>query len=154
MGDLGLSCRNTKFYQGYYKPINPQKYVGDSSNIIYRSGLELKFFMWADKTETVMEWGSEEIKIPYYDSVQKKMRTYFIDAYVKILEGTTISKYLIEVKPYKQTKEPTKSKGKKKSSLLYETIQYQNNCDKWHSAETFAKKNGMKFIIITEKELK
>jgi hypothetical protein len=153
MGNLGLSKRNKKFYQGYYNPKFPQKYVGKLDNIIYRSGLELKLFRWADNNPNVLEWNSEEIAIPYFDTVQNKNRKYFIDAYVKIKEGSNIKKYLIEVKPYKQTQEPKATRGKKKSNLLYEQVTWRNNCDKWKYAKEFAKKSGMDFIIITEKEL-
>jgi hypothetical protein len=153
MGSLGLSKRNSKFHQGFYSPKNPQKYIGKLDNIIYRSGLELKLFRWADNNANVLEWNSEEIAVPYFDSVQKKNRKYFIDAYVKIKEGDNVKKYLIEVKPWKQTQEPKVTKKKKKSNLLYEQVMWKNNCDKWDFARKFAKKHGMDFIIITEKEL-
>lgn len=153
MGNLGLSKRNKKFHQGSYIPKNIQKYIGNIDNIIYRSGLELKFFRWADNNSNVLEWASEEIVVPYYDSLQRKNRKYFIDAYVKIKEGNIVKKYLVEIKPWKQTQEPKATKNKKKSNLLYEQVAWKNNCDKWAFAKDFAKKHGMEFIIITEKEL-
>ena len=153
MGSLGLSKRNKKYYQGFYAPKNIQKYVGKIDNIIYRSGLELKFFRFCDNNPNVVEWGSEEIAVPYFDSLMKKSRKYFIDAYVKIQEGDIVKKYLVEVKPWKQTQEPKSGKGKKKANLLYEQVAWKNNCDKWAFAKEFAKKHGMEFIIITEKEL-
>ena len=152
MGLLGLQKKNPKFNQGYYKPINFSKYIGKGP-IIYRSGLELKFMRWCDKTDSIQKWSSESIAIPYYDSVQRKNRHYYVDNYVEILEGETLKKYLVEIKPYKQTQKPIPSKGKKKSNLLYEQVMYQNNCDKWKFAKEFAKKHGVEFIIITEKEL-
>lgn len=152
MGSLGLTNKNPKFYQGFFKPKNPQKYIG-KNQIIYRSGLELKFFRFCDNNPNVLEWSSEEIKIPYWDTLQKKNRTYFVDAYVKIKEGEITKKYLVEVKPWKQTREPKATKGKKKSNLLYEQVTWKNNCDKWAKSREFAKKHGMEFIIITEKEL-
>lgn len=159
MGSLGLTKRNKKFYQGFYVPKNPNKYIGKIDNIIYRSGLELKLFRWADNSPNVLEWNSEEIIVPYEDSIQrkpngeKKWRKYYIDAYVKIQEGDIIKKYLVEVKPWKQTQEPKATKGKKKSNLLYEQVAWKNNCDKWAFAREFAKKHGMEFIIITDKDL-
>lgn len=153
MGSLGLSKRNKKYYQGFYAPKNLNKYVGKIDNIIYRSGLELKFFRFCDNNPNVVEWGSEEIVVPYFDTLHRKQRKYFIDAYVKIQEGDIVKKYLVEVKPWKQTQEPKAGKNKKKSNLLYEKIAFQNNMDKFSSAREFAKKHGMEFIIITEKEL-
>jgi hypothetical protein len=72
---------------------------------------------------------------------------------VEIMEGTVLKKYLVEIKPYKQTIEPPHSKNKKKSNMLYEQVTWINNCDKWKYAKDFAKKHGLEFIIITEKEL-
>jgi len=151
MGLLGLN-KNSKFKQGYYKCINPIKYIGKGP-IVYRSGLELKFMLWCDKTDTIIKWSSESIVIPYYDSVQHKDRKYYVDNYVEILEGDITKKYLIEIKPHKQTLQPVTTKGKRKASLLYEQLQWVNNTDKWKFAKEFAKKHGMEFIIITEKEL-
>lgn len=154
MGNLGLTKRNSKYYQGYYRCINPNKYVGSRDNIIYRSGLELKLFRWCDNSNNILEWNSEEVCVPYFDPVLRKNRQYYIDAYVKIREGNITKKYLIEIKPWKQTQEPKATRGKKKSSLLYETVQWETNSKgKWPAAREFAKKHGMEFIIITEKEL-
>ena len=152
MGLLGLQKKNPKFYQGYYKPIFPEKYIGKGP-IVYRSGLELKFMRWCDNSNNVLKWSSESIPIPYYDSIQKKKRNYYVDNYVEIMEGKILKKYLVEIKPYKQTIEP-KTQGKKKSNLLYEQLMWvNNNSDKWPAAKEFAKKHGMEFIIITEKDL-
>lgn len=144
--------KDRRFHQGVYKPSNPEKCI--NSECIFRSGLELKFFRFCDKNPNVLEWGSECIKIPYYDSFKNKNRTYYVDNYVKILEGTVVKRYLVEIKPYKQILEPKKTKGKSQKNFLYESIQYRNNCDKWDQARKFAKKMGAEFIILSEKELK
>ena len=88
-------------YQGKYRASFPRKYKGDHNNIIYRSSWEYKFMKWCDVTPTVQEWGSEEIIIPYISPVDGKRHRYFPDFYVKI-QGR---KYLVEVKPLKQTME-------------------------------------------------
>ena len=54
----------THFKQGVYKPQNSEKYIG-SNYPKYRSSWQLKFFRWADLTETILAWGSENIIIPY-----------------------------------------------------------------------------------------
>ena len=41
-------------YSGKYKPLNPQKYKGNVSNIIYRSSWEKRFMIYCDKTRAVM----------------------------------------------------------------------------------------------------
>lgn len=153
MGLLGLN-KNPKYKQGYYNPINPHKYIGKAP-IIYRSGLELKFMLWCDKTDTIQKWSSESIAIPYYDPVKKYQRKYYVDNYVEILEGDVLKRYLVEIKPYKQTIEPKATRGKKKSNLLYEQMQWITNSQgKWPACKEFAKKYGAEFIIITENELK
>jgi len=87
---LGLN-KNPKYRQGYYRCINPEKYIG-RGDIIYRSGLELKFMLWCDKTDNILRWSSETVIVPYYDSVQRKNRKYYIDNFVEILEGSIIKK--------------------------------------------------------------
>lgn len=149
---LGL-VRNPKFYQGYFKPQNPEKYIGKEVPI-YRSGIELKFFKFLDTNPNVQRWNSEGITIPYYDKVRSKWRTYYVDNYVEIMEGTILKKYLIEIKPMKETKEPKASKGKKKSSLLYEQATHITNTCKWAFAMDFCKKHNMDFLLLgySEKE--
>jgi len=143
--------RDSRFRQGFFKPKNPQKCI--NTECIYRSGLELKFFIFCDNNPNVLQWGSENVIVPYFDTIQKKTRKYYVDNYVKIKEGNNIKKYLVEIKPYKQTQPPKESTRRKKSSVLYEKVQWFNNNDKWSHAKEFAKKNGMEFIILTEKEL-
>lgn len=143
--------KNSKYRQGVYTPINQNKFIGTTA--IYRSGLELKFFKFCDSNSNVIKWGSENVIIPYISPIDTKVHRYFIDNYVVIKEGDQIKKYLIEIKPYKQTLPPT-TKYKNQQHLIYEQKQYVVNQAKWDSARKFCKKNGMSFLIITERELK
>ena len=70
-------------YSGKYRPVNPKKYRGDYKNVIYRSLWELKFMKWCDGNKNVIEWGSEEIIIPYISPVDNRVHRYFPDFYVK-----------------------------------------------------------------------
>jgi hypothetical protein len=70
-----------------------------------------------------------------------------------IKEGDNLVKYLIEIKPFKQTKEPKNTGKRKKAHLLYEQIQYVNNQEKWAAAKKWAAGKGFIFKIITEKDL-
>jgi len=143
--------------QGRYLPENPRKYVGNRNNIIYRSGYEKKFFLWADRNPRVMKWGSEEIIVPYFHQADQKMRRYFTDAMVKYRKrDDTIVHYLIEIKPYSQTippKQPKKKTTKTNARFLRETLTYSQNQNKWEAARAYANKNGMEFVVMTEKEL-
>jgi hypothetical protein len=144
--------RDKRFRQGIYTPKNPKKYMGKTA--IYRSGLECKFFMFCDNNPNVVKWGSENVIVPYVSKIDGKWHKYYVDNYVEILEGNTVVKYLIEIKPHKQTKKPEVKKGKKKSSLLYEQTQWIINAEgKWPAAEKYCKDRGWKFLILTEKHL-
>ncbi len=145
---MGLPLkRNHKFRQGTYKLRNPQKYM-DSVNPVYRSSIELKFFKFCDLNDNVKKWGAETITIPYYDTIKKKNRTYYVDNYVEIMEGSELRKYLIELKDIKDTRQPEKKQGKKKATLLYEQLTWINNNDKWRQAKKYAKKYGMDFLVL------
>ena len=100
--------KNYKPYkQGLYTPINKEKYIGKGTPR-YLSSWELKFFRWCDLNTNIIEWGSENIIIPYISPVDKRIHRYMVDNYVKIKEGNKITKYLIEIKPKKQTVAPGK----------------------------------------------
>jgi len=43
-----------KTYKGLFKPKNPKKYNGDSTNIIYRSSWELRVMKWLDEHPKVV----------------------------------------------------------------------------------------------------
>lgn len=95
------------YYQGKFSPKNYKKYKGDPTNIIYRSSWELTFMKYCDSNPNVLEWGSEEIVIPYKSPLDNRYHRYFVDFYIKVQEkGGAIKKYLIEVKPKKQTVAP------------------------------------------------
>ena len=140
------------YKQGIYGPVNTKKYIGRRSPE-YRSSWELKFFQWCDKNPNVLEWSSESVIVPYRSPVDNRYHRYYVDNAVALQEGNQIIKYLVEIKPYKQTQPPVQSKRKKKSTLLYENKTYAVNQAKWEAAEIYAQKKGMKFIILTENEL-
>ena len=104
--------------------------------------------------ENIIAWGSENIIIPYLNPLDSKVHRYFVDNYIvfKDKEGNK-NKFLIEIKPSKQTQRPTKTKYKKQKTILYERKMYIQNTAKWKAANIWAKKNGCKFLILTEKEL-
>lgn len=145
--------RDSKYHQGFFHPRNPQKYVGDPENIVYRSSWELKFMQWCDRSDSVLNYGSEEIRIKYYDPVKQKVRNYFPDFIIKVREQSgEIKKYIVEIKPKKQTMAP-KPRKRTTKSYLYEVYTFETNKAKWRAAEEFCKDNMIGFRIITEEEL-
>ena len=140
-------------YKGKYQPSFPRKYKGDPTNIIFRSLWERKFMVYCDKNANVLEWASEEIAIPYVSPVDQRSHRYFPDFYMKVKETDgAIKKYVIEVKPAKQTKPPKKRK-KVTQSYLYECKTYATNQAKWKAADEWCKDKRVEFKIVTEKEL-
>ena len=144
-------------YKGTYKPKNPNKYIGNSSNIIYRSLWERNFMKYCDDSKNVIGWSSEETVIPYYSPVDKKWHKYYPDFLVKyISEDGTKKTRLIEVKPKGQTvppKKKTTSKGKPTLSYLRESATFAVNSAKWEAANEYCKKIGIEFVILTEDHL-
>ena len=140
-------------YKGYFKPRNPSKYKGDPTNIIYRSGLELRLMKFLDEQDNIVKWGSEELAIPYKSPIDGRYHRYFPDFYVKkkITDGT-IREQLIEVKPSEQCKPPRKQ-NKVTKRYLTEVKNWGINSAKWKAAEEYCKDRKWTFIIITEKDL-
>lgn len=141
-----------EFKQGLFKPINPSKCL-NKSDITYRSHMEFRFMKMCDKNPLVLEWSSESIIIPYHNVVKNKVCRYFVDAYVKIQTPQGEKQFIIEIKPERQTEKPKASNRKKKSTIIYENAMYAVNTKKWEAAKQFARKRGMEFLIITEKDL-
>lgn len=149
----------TKYYQGRFKPKHPKKYMGDPTNIIYRSGWEFKLMRYLDSHPNVLQWGSEELVIPYRSPIDGRMHRYFPDFLVK-----QINKYgkretiLIEVKPKAQTMPPDVSKIKTKTGqtsrrYINEVKTWGINQAKWQAAQEYCKDRGWKFQIMHEGHL-
>jgi hypothetical protein len=137
-----------------YKPSYPKKYKGNPNNIICRSSWERKFCTWCDLNENILEWGSEEFSIKYFDPVKNKVRRYYPDFIIKVAEKTgSIKTYVIEIKPKKQTMPPNPNPKKKTKSWLNEVYTWETNNAKWKAANEFCKDHLLEFKIITEDEL-
>ena len=140
-------------YKGRYNPVNPKKYKGNPQNIIYRSLWERKFMVYCDTNDKVLEWGSEEIIIPYISPWDGKVHRYFPDFYIKVKQSTgNLKKFIIEVKPKKQTR-PPKPVVRKTKRWINEVRTFGVNEAKWKHATKWCKDNDMEFKILTEEEL-
>ncbi len=146
-----------KYFQGFFKCRNPSKYLGDTRDIVYRSGLEFQYMMKLDNDPSVVIWESETFAIPYHDPISNRIRRYFPDFRVTKRNKEGIKKtYVVEVKPDCQTKPPKRGKKGKKSDRRYlnESLIYGKNSAKWEAARQYCEINGFEFIILTEKQLK
>ena len=135
-------------YKGKFRPQNREKYKGNSSNIIYRSGWELDFMKYLDRQPGVLQWNSEEIIIPYKSPIDGKWHRYYPDFWVKTSQGES----LIEIKPKKQTK-PPKPNPKHKRRYLKEVRVWGINEAKWKAAAEVCENKGWKWQILTEDTL-
>lgn len=143
-----------KYKQGYFRPLNPHKYKGDVNQIIYRSGWELKFMSRLDLDDSIIEWSSEGVVIPYFlTGLEKTPRRYFMDFKVKKrMPDGTIRTILVEIKPAKETIPPIRGK-KKEKTFLREQLTFAMNTKKWEAARRMCEKYDWHFMIMTEKEL-
>ena len=147
-----------RFRQGYYIPKNPTKYIGDFRKLIFKSSLERKFMTYCDLSDIVTKWGYEMHAIPYYFPVDRKTHQYKIDFWIELKEEQgKQNKYLIEIKPENGLKKPTINENKKTfksvNNFNKAASEYIKNMSKWKYAEAFAKKMGVKFKVITDKDL-
>lgn len=149
---VNIRMAHKQFKQGVFKPVNAKKYIGDKLPQ-YRSGLECRFMQFCDKNPNVLKWGSENVIVPYKSPLDDKMHRYFIDNVVIIKEGDVIKKYLVEIKPESQTREPSTHGRKKKTTILYEQATWAVNQAKWAAARKHAKDIGFEFMIITDKDI-
>ena len=107
-----------------------------------------------DTNPSIVKWGSEELIIPYFWSGDGKNHRYYTDfiIHVKSKNGT-VSKAIIEVKPYAQTIEPVAKKGKRKKTLLEEAKTYSKNQAKWAAAREWCRTHGYQFLVLTEYDI-
>ena len=142
-----------------YRPRNPKKYVGNTSNIICRSSWERIFCNFCDESDHIVTWASEEFSIPYVSPLDNKRHRYYPDFLIKVKEPDgKFKKYVIEIKPKKQTIKPKmKTDSRKRSrmtnSYATELKNYAVNVAKWNAAIEFCKDNSLEFSIITEDQL-
>jgi hypothetical protein len=143
----------SKYTQGYFKPLNPQKYRGDPSNIVYRSGWELRLMSHFDTHQNVIWWSSEEKIIPYRSPIDGRIHRYFPDFLINTKNRDGISEtIMIEVKPASQVSEPRRQE-KVTKKYLNEVYTWGINQAKWKAAEEYCKDRGWRFLTLTEKEI-
>lgn len=140
-------------YSGKFIPKNTNKYLGDPTNVWYRSLWERKVMVRLDENPNVIGWSNEEIVIPYLSPVDGRWHRYFPDFFVRIQnESGEIQSHILEVKPEKQAK-PPKVKSRVTRQYIQEVATYGINEAKWKAADEYCKDRKWKFSVITEKHL-
>ena len=137
-------------YSGKFLPSNITKYRGDVRKIVYRSLWERRFMVYCDNTSAILEWGSEEVIIPYTSPLDGRMHRYFPDFYIKVRQrDKTIKKMIIEVKPKIQCG-PPKTPKRRTKRYINEVRTWGVNEAKWKAAIEWCVDRGMEFKILTE----
>lgn len=133
--------------QGKYKVQNTNKYIGKNLPK-YRSGWELSFMMFCDKHDSVLNWASESIQIPYRNPFTGKPTVYIPDFFVLYQDKNGIQRAeIVEIKPKKQSLiESRVTSARDKAAVAL-------NHAKWAAAKAYAKKIGVNFRVITEDDL-
>lgn len=154
MVDIKKVKPNGEHKSGKYTPRNPDKYIGDIHNIIYRSSWEYRFCIYCDTNDSILKWSSEPVAIDYYNPLDKKDHKYNVDFYIKVQrEDQTEQDWIIEIKPENQTKKPiyegintlAKLKSYNRNMQIWIT-----NQAKFKAAKIWAEKRGYKFGVVDE----
>jgi len=144
--------------QGIYRLEYPSKYIGPLTDggVLYRSSWESRVFYYMDHNNNVIEWSSEGLIIPYIFKLDGKVHKYYPDVVAKINTRDGIKTFVIEIKPKKQTIEPSKPKNRsldRKRKYEKELFTYSKNISKWEATQEYCDKNGYEFKLITEDEI-
>jgi len=148
-----------KYRQGYYILMNPNKYLGDPTKIVYRSSWELAFNKFCDSNESIIKWSAENIAIPYQitnDIGQVEVHRYYPDYYIEMITAGNKEKYdrlVVEIKPVAELSLPKKPKGqtlKMLENYEYSLRTFKKNLHKWAYAKEWCERRQLKFLIITD----
>lgn len=136
----------SKYAQGIFVPKYPEKYVGRGS-IRYRSSWEYAFCQMCDNHPAIINWASESVRIPYINPLTGKSTFYVPDFFIvyQDKDGQNHAE-VVEVKPSKEmTFENARSQRDKLAVIV--------NHAKWTAAYEWAKRNGIRFRIVSENEI-
>ena len=165
-----MKQRQSKYrnaHRGYYKILNQKKFIkpldeymqstiqkDNEFYIQYKSSLERIAFCYADLNPKVSKFSVEPFNIQYVKPTDNQVHRYFIDLYIEFVTG---DKFIVEIKSFNETIPPEMPKSKSPNSILRYKEQLETyivNQAKWKAAKEFAESKGLKFIVLTEKELK
>ena len=134
------------FRQGNYQVKNPHKYVGKSTPR-YRSGWEMSFMHFLDNNDSILQWASESISIPYRNPITGKQSIYIPDFLITYRTKDNIMKAeVIEIKPKAQSVLESKASARDRAVVAL-------NYAKWDQATKWCKRNGLVFRVITEDDM-
>lgn len=133
----------SKYAQGKYQIIHPEKYVGNKQPT-YRSSWEFVFMQFCDNNPSILQWASEAVHINYKNPLTGKNTIYVPDFLITYVDATGNQKAeVVEVKPKKETTlEGARNVRDQASAIL--------NMAKWQAAQAWCKAHGLTFRVVTE----
>lgn len=136
----------TKFAQGIYQVVNKNKYVGNREPR-YRSGWEHAFMRFCDNNDSIVQWASEAIQIPYRHPLTGKNTIYVPDFFIvyRTKDNQTRAE-VVEIKPKKQSIVESKASARDRAIVAV-------NYAKWDSATKWCRRQGLMFRVITEDDI-
>jgi hypothetical protein len=137
----------SKYAQGKFQMVNPQKYVGNKTPT-YRSSWEFVFMQFCDNNPSILQWASEAIHINYRNPLTGRNTIYVPDFLITYVDANgNQSAEVIEVKPTKETslQEAGKSPRAQAAAIL--------NMAKWQAAQQWCKAHNLRFRVVTENDI-
>jgi hypothetical protein len=137
----------SKYANGIYQMINPEKYVGKKSPH-FRSSWEQVVMRMCDNNPSILQWANESIHIPYRNPFTNKNTIYVPDFFVVYQDANgTNHAEIWEIKPLKETslQEAGRSKHAQAHAIL--------NACKWAAARAYCAGNNIRFRILTEHDI-
>jgi hypothetical protein len=136
----------SKYSQDEFIPKHPEKVMG-KKQIFYRSSWELLMMNFLDNHPSVIQWSSESIRIPYTNPLTGQRTQYIPDFFILSQDkhGKRQAE-MIEVKPKREALMEHARSQRDKAFLAINTA-------KFAAAMIWAKKNGVRFSVITEDQL-
>ena len=137
----------SKYANGKFQIRHPEKYIGNKTPT-YRSGWEHTFMTFCDNNPNILQWASEAIHIKYRNPFTGR-NTIYVPDFLIVYNDATGQKHaeVIEVKPTKETTLEAAGRSPKAQAAAI------LNAAKWEAARAWCKAQGLKFRIITEKEI-
>lgn len=136
----------SKFAQGIYRVMNPNKYVG-KKDPRYRSGWEHAFMRFCDTNDNILQWASESITIPYRHPLTGKQTIYVPDFFITYRTSKNqMCAEVIEIKPKKQSIIESKASARDRAVIAV-------NYAKWDAASKWCRRQGLTFRVITEDDI-
>lgn len=132
--------------KGIFVPKNPSKVIGKGS-IKYRSSWEQVFMRFCDENPSVVNWGSEVLRIPYRNPLTGKNTIYVPDFIVVYIDKN--GKQHAEVIEIKPLKEAVMERARSQRDKIMLAV----NLSKWQAAQAWCSQNNLVFRLVTEQQL-